>query len=67
MTSTMTLQSEPLVEETTKTERKHHHCPKCKISMDYRVHRGFLIKALFPNTVKRYLCTRCMHKYYVLS
>lgn len=47
--------------------KKKHTCPKCKVELNLRVRRGVLIKALFPNTLKRYLCSRCMHKYYVIA
>jgi len=49
-----------------KTEKKKHNCPKCEVGLTQRIHRGALIKALFPNTIKRYFCTRCLHKYYVV-
>jgi len=56
-----------LVKERKRVGRKIHQCPKCKIELSQRVHRGALIKALLPHIVKRYLCTGCLHRYYVIA
>jgi len=43
-------------------------CPRCKIELDSRVPRGFLIRnLLFFLPVKRYICYRCQRKRYVLA
>ena len=45
-----------------------HACPKCKIPMNYRVHRGKFVKLIFPwLPINRYICHRCLHKYYVFK
>lgn len=43
-------------------------CPKCKIPMNYRVHRGKFVKLTLPwLPISRYICHRCLNKYYVLK
>jgi len=67
------IQTEPLIKESKvfndpeAVKKKRHQCPKCKVELYSRVHRGVLIKALFPNSVKRYFCYSCLHKYYVIG
>lgn len=52
-----------------KPERKKTPvCPRCKVELDGRVPRGFLVKhLLFFLPLKRYICYRCQRKRYILA
>ncbi len=50
-----------------KIENKKHTCPKCKGGQPTRIHRGILIKALFPRIVKRYQCGKCLNQFYAIG
>ena len=49
-----------------KDKKKVHNCPKCKLPLDNRVHRGFFVKNfLFWLPLRRYSCYKCNRKIYV--